>query len=121
MIAKPTECLHEYIFTATDDETFLESVVTLYKRNYCQQNEKLIAGVYYIYLKNNTKTCLSNTCRLTIDYEPLNRITHNFTIDTMWVNCGKIKEVFFLKEVKIFKHVEHYFPHAKFFWLLSMY
>jgi len=64
---------------------------------------------------DDTKTCLPNTCCLAMEYEPLNRATHNFTIDTMRANCGKIKEICFLIEVEIFQHVKDYFPHATFF------
>jgi hypothetical protein len=64
---------------------------------------------------DDTKTCLPNTCRLAMHYEPLNRVTHNFTIDTMRANCGKIKDICFLKEVEIFQHVKDFFPHATFF------
>ena len=39
---------------------------------------------------NNTKTCLLNNVYLHVDYDSLQKVTHNFTRDATRINCSKI-------------------------------
>jgi hypothetical protein len=38
----------------------------------------------------DTKTCLSRKLELDVDYEPVDRVTHNFTRDATRINCAKL-------------------------------
>lgn len=59
---------------------------------------------------DHKKTCLSNYIKLFVDYHCLQRVTHNFTRDTIRVNCAKVKILFFCGKSNIPTHFNTYFP-----------
>ncbi len=70
-----------------------------------------------IMLKNfffNTTTYLHNSISLDVDFEPLKRITQNFTRNETRINCAKINEMFLYGENKFsIQPLQNYFPFAK--------
>jgi hypothetical protein len=62
----------------------------------------------------NTKTYLHNSISLNADFEPLKRITQNFTRNETRINCAKINEMFLYGENKFsIQPLQNYFPFAK--------
>jgi hypothetical protein len=59
----------------------------------------------------DTKTSLPNFIRLSIDYDQLQRVTHDFTRDTTRNNCSKIKTM--RNSLQLPKHNRSYFPHLE--------
>ncbi|CAM4894187.1 unnamed protein product [Rotaria socialis] len=61
----------------------------------------------------NTKTCLSNYIHLVISYRSLQRVTHNFTRDTMRVNCAKVKYLYVCDKSDVPEQFHVYFPYVE--------
>jgi len=61
----------------------------------------------------DTKTCLSNYIKLAIDYDQLQRVTHNFIRDATRNNSAKIKRIFLYQFLKLPEHCKTYFPHLE--------
>ncbi|CAF3943059.1 unnamed protein product [Rotaria sordida] len=61
----------------------------------------------------NTKTCLSNYIHLVISYRSLQRVTHNFTKDTMRGNCAKVKYLYVCNKPDVPEQLHVYFPHVE--------
>ncbi|CAF3161616.1 unnamed protein product, partial [Rotaria sp. Silwood2] len=59
------------------------------------------------------KMCLSNHVNLSIQYEPLKRVTHNFTRNATRFNCAKLNSLFLNGKCRVPKHVKAYFAHTK--------
>jgi hypothetical protein len=62
---------------------------------------------------------LSNNIYFLVEYDSLQRVTDNFTSDTTWMNCAKIK--YLNLEIKLelsLDLIKDYFPHAELCWLL---
>jgi hypothetical protein len=53
----------------------------------------------------DTKTCLPNDIHLIIDYDLLQRVTHNFTRDATRINYSKVKRLEFHDQVDLSKYV----------------
>lgn len=62
---------------------------------------------------NNTKTCLLNDIQLQIDYESLQRVTHNFINSATRVNCGKLTRLLISQYCLYPKLCNTYFPDVK--------
>ena len=58
----------------------------------------------------DTKAYLPRLTLLTIDYEHLETVTHNFTRQATRRNCANIKQVFCKKSMVHFEHFYRYFP-----------
>jgi hypothetical protein len=67
---------------------------------------------YVVQFLDDKKTYLPSIFRLAIDSESLKRVTHNFTTDTMRINCDKIKELCILDTVEEYERLKNYFPRA---------
>ncbi|CAF3369688.1 unnamed protein product [Rotaria socialis] len=65
----------------------------------------------------DTKTCLSRTLEVEIDYEPVERVTHNFTRDATRINCAKLLYFCVPSEISIQQQLKDYFPHTKIYYL----
>ncbi|CAF3518348.1 unnamed protein product [Rotaria sp. Silwood1] len=61
----------------------------------------------------HTKTYLQNNIIVYVDYESLQRVTHNFTRDSTRTNCAKISKLHFWGQEKPSNSLEEYFPYAK--------
>jgi len=61
----------------------------------------------------NRNTCLSNYIHLAISYRSLQRVTHNFTRDTIRVNCAKVKYFYVCNESDLTEQFHVYFPHVE--------
>jgi hypothetical protein len=67
---------------------------------------------YVVQFLDDKKTYLPSIFRLAIDSESLKRVIHNFTTDTMRVNCDKIKELCILDTVEEYERLKNYFSRA---------
>ncbi|CAF3201428.1 unnamed protein product [Rotaria sp. Silwood2] len=63
----------------------------------------------------DTKTCLPNIFYLSVDYQSLERVTHNFRRNATRVNCAKLRFLSVYRTFEISEHVKDYFPHANVF------
>jgi hypothetical protein len=62
----------------------------------------------------HTKTYLQHNIRLHINYESLQRVTHNFTKEDTRINCTKINQLELYGETTYpNSSLEEYFPYAK--------
>lgn len=61
----------------------------------------------------NSKTHLLNDITFHVIYEPLQRVTHNFTRDATRINCSKIDYLFLYNPPEPLQYSKDYFPHAK--------
>ncbi|CAF1146365.1 unnamed protein product [Adineta steineri] len=61
----------------------------------------------------DTKTCLRNNIILFVDYESLQRVTHNFTRDATRNNCYKITKLHLCDRAEHCNALEKYFCNAK--------
>ncbi|CAF1262567.1 unnamed protein product [Adineta steineri] len=61
----------------------------------------------------DTKTCLRNNIILFVDYESLQRVTHNFTRDATRNNCDKITKLYLCDRKERCNSLEEYFSNAK--------
>ncbi|CAF4488194.1 unnamed protein product [Rotaria sp. Silwood2] len=84
---------------------------------YYSRTELQIVQVHDDYIEEfllNTKTYLQNNILLDIDYESLQRVTHNnFTRDDTRINCAKINKLDLFEKVEDSKSFQDYFPFAK--------
>ncbi|CAF4928974.1 unnamed protein product [Rotaria socialis] len=79
-------------------------------------NEIAIVRVHDHYIEQflfNTKTYLHNNVLLHINYESLQRVTHNFTRENTQINCAKINELILYGERCPISSLQKYFPNAK--------
>lgn len=61
----------------------------------------------------DNKTYFSNPISLIIDYNQLQRCTHNFTRDSTRVNCTKVKRLRIENRLNLPEHFNDYFPNVK--------
>ena len=61
----------------------------------------------------HTRTCFANPIDLNIEYDTIQRVTHNFTRDATRVNCGKVKWFFMPGQWDAPEHFNLYFPRVK--------
>ena len=59
----------------------------------------------------DAKMCLPINVKLFVDYESLERVTHNFTSNATRVNCAKLSHLFLHRDFQIPNHAKDYFPH----------
>jgi len=64
---------------------------------------------YVVQFLDDKKTYFPSTSCFAIDSGSLKRVTNNFTIDTMRVNCDKIERLCILDTVKICERLKNYF------------
>jgi hypothetical protein len=79
-------------------------------------NELHIVNVHDDYIEQflfHTKAYLQNNVHLYINYESLQRVTHNFTRDATRINCAKISKLSLRGQAKRSNSLEEYFPYAK--------
>ncbi|CAF3459827.1 unnamed protein product [Rotaria sp. Silwood1] len=79
-------------------------------------NKLYISKVHDDYIEQflfDTKTYLQNNVILSVDYESLQRVTHNFTRDATRTNCAKISKLHTWGQGKCSNSLEEYFPYAK--------
>jgi hypothetical protein len=60
----------------------------------------------------NTKMCLPNTIFLAVNYESLERVTHNFKRNSTRINCTKLRYLCIPDEHPIPEHAKDYFPYT---------
>lgn len=126
---------HEFFFQIAQSFPFIRMLSI---KNSKPQNNKLCTGlqndnrdfptIKYPYLANltlynahddyieeflfDTKICLpDNSVHLNIDYEQLERVTHNFTRDTTRINCAKLDSLC-LNGRQLPEHAKDYFAHV---------
>ncbi len=63
----------------------------------------------------DTKTCLPNNVRVSMDYLLVKKVTHNFRRNTTRSNCAKMRYVFLGRKSNYPDHLKDYFPHAQIF------
>jgi hypothetical protein len=63
----------------------------------------------------DTKMCLPNNIYLDVDYQSLERVTHDFTRNETRVNCAKLRFLSVCRSSGISQHVKDYFPHTNVF------
>jgi hypothetical protein len=83
---------------------------------YSSLRELRIANVHDDYIEEflfDTKTYLSKNLDLYIEYESLERITHNFTRESTRINCTKVDKLYLFDESKSSNSLKEYFPYAK--------
>ncbi|CAF1236044.1 unnamed protein product [Rotaria sp. Silwood1] len=79
-------------------------------------NKLYISNVHDDYIEQflfDTKTYFQNNVILSVDYESLQRVTHNFTRDTTRTNCVKKSKLHLWGQGKCSNSLEEYFPYAK--------
>ncbi|CAF1319549.1 unnamed protein product [Rotaria sp. Silwood1] len=79
-------------------------------------NELYISNVHYDYIEKflfDTKTYLQNNVILYVDYESLQRVTHNFARDATPTNSAKISKLHLCGQGKRSNSLEEYFPYSK--------
>lgn len=59
----------------------------------------------------DTKVCLPNNLRLWVDYEPLKRVTYNFTRNRTRNNCEKLAFLHTFRQI-FDERIKNYFPHT---------
>jgi hypothetical protein len=62
---------------------------------------------------DNTKTSLSDTIHLVVDYKSLQTVTYNFTRNTTRINCSKINKLNVYDKLVTLNDLNNYFPHAE--------
>jgi hypothetical protein len=60
----------------------------------------------------DTKMCLPKNIYLSVDYQSLERVTHNFTRNTTRVHCEKVRFLSLHGISQIPKHIKDYFPYT---------
>ena len=81
---------------------------------YCSLNELHLYSSHDDYLEEfllHTKTDLKNDIHLFVNYESLQRVTHNFTRDATRFNCNKISQLHLGERNKPSGSYEEYFCH----------
>jgi hypothetical protein len=84
-------------------------------------SELVIVDVHDDYIEQfllDTKTYLHDNVLLYINYESLERVTHNFTRDITRINCAKINKLKVCGESKCSISLEEYFPNAEIYYPL---
>ncbi|CAF5037376.1 unnamed protein product [Rotaria sp. Silwood1] len=79
-------------------------------------NKLYISKVHDDYIEQflfDTKTYLQNNVILSVDYESLQRVTHNFTRDATRTNCAKKSKLHLWGQRKCSNSLEEYFPYEK--------
>jgi hypothetical protein len=79
-------------------------------------NELHIVNVHDDYIEQflfHTKAYLQNNVHLYINYESLQRVTHNFTRDATRITCAKISKLSLHGQAKRSNSLEEYFSYAK--------
>ncbi|CAF4963892.1 unnamed protein product [Rotaria sp. Silwood1] len=79
-------------------------------------NELYISNVHDDYIEQflfDTKTYLQNNVILYVDYESLQRVTHNFARDATPTNSAKISKLHLCGQGKRSNSLEEYFPYSK--------
>ncbi|CAF1512461.1 unnamed protein product [Rotaria sp. Silwood1] len=83
---------------------------------YPHLNDLILYEVHDDYIEQflaDTKMCVSNHVNLSIEYEPLRRVTHNFTRNATRSNCTKLNSLYLNGKRRASKLVKTYFPHTK--------
>ncbi len=78
-------------------------------------NELILISVHDDYIEQfllHSKACFQDSI-LSINYESLQRITHNFTRDDTRINCAKINKLVLYDDKKHSNCLQEYFPYAK--------
>ena len=73
-----------------------------------------IRDVYDDYVEQflvDTKMSLPNAISLSVRYEALERVTHNFQREATRINCSKLRFLHTLGISSLAQHVKDYFPH----------
>jgi hypothetical protein len=120
---------HEFFIRISQSFPFLEnlSLINHQSQKYKQSDNSSIAKYNYLitldmhqvhddYIEEflfNTKTYFHNNIILYIDYNSLERVTHNFTRDDTRINCRKINEIYLFRTNYYSKSLRDYFPFAK--------
>ncbi|CAF1393716.1 unnamed protein product [Rotaria sordida] len=60
----------------------------------------------------DTKTCLPTRFKLEVDYQSIDKVTHNFTRDATQINCVKLIFLYVPSEIPIRQQLKDYFPHT---------
>jgi hypothetical protein len=84
--------------------------------NYSCLNKIGLSNAHDDYIEQflcDNKTYLPNNVILCIDYESLQRVTHNFTRDATRINCAKISKLKLSDQSKRSNSLEEYFPCAQ--------
>jgi hypothetical protein len=127
---------HEFFFRISQSFPFLERLTLINRKRQNNKqfrkskNENLLIIKYPYLMELNisqtqkdyheqflfdTKTCLPNNVRVTMDYLLVKKVTRNFRRNTTRSNCAKMSSVFFYHQSKFPDHLKDYFPHAKIF------
>ncbi|CAF1650921.1 unnamed protein product [Rotaria magnacalcarata] len=127
---------HEFFFQIAQSFPFLEKLTLINQKP--QNNKQLrksknenLPIIKYSYLLDldiseaekdyheqflfDTKTCLPNNIRVSMNYRLAKKVTRNFRRNTTRSNCAKMNFVFFLRKLKFPGHLKDYFPHAQIF------
>ncbi|CAF4534218.1 unnamed protein product [Rotaria socialis] len=127
---------HEFFFQIAQSFPFLEKLTLINQKP--QNNKQLrksknenLPIIKYSYLLDldiseaekdyheqflfDTKTCLPNNVRVSMNYRLVKKVTRNFRRNTTRSNCAKMNFVFFLRKLKFPGHLKDYFPHAQIF------
>ncbi|UJR25916.1 hypothetical protein I4U23_007264 [Adineta vaga] len=110
-----------YLFISISNEkpqNRKESNENLSRIEYSSLHEIYIDKVHDNYIEEflfDTKTYLSNNIELFATYESLERVTNNFTRESIRINCAKIDKLYFVDESKHLNSLKEYFPNVKIF------
>jgi hypothetical protein len=83
---------------------------------YPHLNDLILYEVHDDYIEQflvDAKMCLPIHVNLTIEYEPLRRVTHNFTRNATRSNCAKLNSLYLNAERPSRKLLKKYFPHTE--------
>ncbi|CAF2703492.1 unnamed protein product [Rotaria sp. Silwood2] len=127
---------HEFFLRIQKSFPFIEELALINrkpqnrKQSYeSNSNNQTLPLIEFFFLKNlfisdahddyieqylsHTKTYFQNNIIVYVDYESLQRVTHNFTRDSTRTNCAKISQLHLWGQVKRSNSLEEYFPYAK--------
>jgi len=121
---------HEFFIEISQSFPFVKelTVTNLEAQNSNNDNQKFpvieyshlislfLFNVHDDYVKQflfETITYIPNNIRLSIDYDQLQRVTHNFTSDETRNNCSKIKTLFLRGSLRLPNHYRSYFPNLE--------
>lgn len=123
---------HEFFLRLTKSFPFIKELI-LHNREPQKNNNQQLPIIIYSHLTeldliethenyveqflNDVKMCLSNNIHLHVDYNTLQKATHNFTSDATRINCSKIKFLTLYNESNLSLDLKEYFCHAKIFGL----
>ncbi|CAF3305919.1 unnamed protein product [Rotaria sp. Silwood2] len=83
---------------------------------YLHLSELILYNAHDDYIEQflvDTKTHLQNDTYLSIKYESLERVTHNFNRNTTRINCAKLSCIYFVRKPEFLPNLSNYFPHAE--------